>query len=74
MIIHNESLQDKLSHVSRVLGDKTHQYHDSELRQLKEGFDWMVQHDIQAGSYDKGYEQGHEDGYEEARDEIRSMI
>lgn len=74
MISHNESLQDKLSHISRVLGDKVHQYHDNELRQLKEDFDWMVQHDIQAGSYDKGYEQGHEDGYEEARDEIRSMI
>lgn len=75
MISHNESLQDKLSHISRVLGDKVNQHHDNELRQLKEDFDWMVQHDIETeSSYNKGYEQGHEDGYEEARDEIRSMI
>lgn len=74
MITHNKSLEDKLIEVSNIISAKAREYDDAELSHLKDDFDWMVQHDIQAGSYDKGYEQGHEDGYEEARDEIRSMI
>lgn len=82
MISHNDSLQDKLSHISRVLGDKTHQYHDSELRQLKEDFDWLASQEIlplaERGRRDKygisDYDRGHEDGYEEAKEAMLNAL
>lgn len=82
MISHNDSLQDKLSHISRILGDKAHQYHDSELRQLKEDFDWLVAQEIlslaENGRQDKygisDYDRGHEDGYEEAKEAILNAL
>lgn len=82
MISHNDSLQDKLLHVSRILGDKAHEYHDSELRQLKEDFDWLVAQEIlplsTKGRKDKygisDYDRGHEDGYEEAKETILNAL
>lgn len=81
MISHNDSLQDKLSHISRVLGDKTHQYHDSELRQLKEDFDWLVAQEIlldERGRKNKygllGYDIGYADGYEEAKEVMLNAL
>lgn len=82
MISHNESLQDKLSHISRALGDKVHQYHDNELRQLKEDFDWLVAQEIlslaEKEAEDEyglsGYDRGHEDGYEEAKEAILNAL
>lgn len=79
MISHNESLQDKLLHVSRILGDKAHQYQDNELRQLKEDFDWLVKQEIlERGRKDKygisDYDRGHEDGYEEAKEAILNAL
>lgn len=82
MISHNESLQDKLLHVSGVLGDKAHQYQDNELRQLKEDFDWLASQEIlplaERGRRDKygisDYDRGHEDGYEEAKEAILNAL
>ena len=82
MISHNDSLQDKLLHISRILGDKAHQYHDSELRQLKEDFDWLVAQEIlslaERGRKDEygisDYDRGHEDGYEEAKEAIINAL
>lgn len=82
MISHNESLQDKLSHISRILGDKAHQYHDNELRQLKEDFDWLVVQEIlplaENGRKDEygltGYDIGYEDGYEEAKEAMLNAL
>lgn len=82
MISHNESLQDKLSHISRALGDKAHQHHDNELRQLKEDFDWLVAQEIlslaENGREDEygisDYDRGHEDGYEEAKEAVINAL
>ena len=82
MISHNDSLQDKLLHISRILGDKAHQHHDNELRQLKEDFDWLVAQEIlslaENGKQDEygisDYDRGHEDGYEEAKEAILNAL
>lgn len=83
MISHNDSLQDKLLHISRILGDKAYQYHfDNELRQLKEDFDWLTSQEIlplaERGRKDKygisDYDRGHEDGYEEAKEAILNAL
>lgn len=82
MISHNESMQDRLLHVSRILADKAHQYQDNELRQLKEDFDWLASQEIlpltERGRKDKygisDYDRGHEDGYEEAKEAILNAI
>lgn len=82
MISHNESLQDRLLHVSRILGNKAHQYQDNELRQLKEDFDWLVAQEIlplaekvREDEYGiSGYDVGFEDGYEEAKEAMLNAL
>ena len=82
MISHNESLQDKLLHVSRILGDKAHQYQDNELRQLKEDFDWLASQEIlpldKSGREDKygisDYEIGYENGYKKAKEVMLNAL
>lgn len=84
MISHNESLQDKLLHISRILGDKAHQYHDNELRQLKDDFDWLVIQEILplvenetedgCGDGASEYDRGYDDGYEEAKEAMLNAL